>query len=104
MTIMQLKISAKNKPAVGVAPGSGLRRMAVGEFKAKCLGVMAEVAKTGKPLLVTKRGTPFVEVRPPRHGTKDKRRSFIGRLEGKYEICGDLLEPIFPLEDYDMLK
>ena len=81
-----------------------MRQMAAGEFKAKCLGAMAEVAKTGKPMLVTKRGEPLVEVGPWRHAKKRKKGTFIGRLEGKYEICGDLLEPVFPLEDYDMLK
>jgi prevent-host-death family protein len=100
---MPSKASVESKSAVNVTP-SNMRQMAAGEFKAKCLGVMAEVAKTGKPVLVTKRGEPFVEVGPPRHAKKRKKDSFIGRLEGKYEICGDLLEPVFPLEDYDMLK
>jgi hypothetical protein len=101
---MPSKTSIKRKSAVSVTPRNGMRQMAAGEFKAKCLGAMAEVAKTGKPLLVTKRGEPFVEVGPPRHAKKGKKDTFIGRLEGKYEICGDLLEPVFPLEDYDMLK
>jgi prevent-host-death family protein len=101
---MPPKTSIETKPAVSATPATGMRQMAAGKFKAKCLGVMAEVAKTGKPLLVTKRGEPFVEVGPPRHTKKGKKGSFIGRLEGKYEICGDLLEPVFPLEDYDMLK
>jgi prevent-host-death family protein len=101
---MPPKTSIKRKSAVSATPAAGMRQMAAGEFKAKCLGVMAEVAKTGKPLLVTKRGEPFVEVGPPRRAKKAKKDTFIGRLEGKYEICGDLLEPVFPLEDYDMLK
>src|SRR5271166_3354700 len=92
------------KPLTNVLVAQGERRMAVGEFKAKCLGAMAEVARTGKPLLVTKRGEPFVEVGPPRNAKKRKQERFIGRLEGKYTIYGDLVEPVFPLEDYDMLK
>ena len=101
---MRSKTSIKRKSAVSVTSSNGMRQMAAGEFKAKCLGAMAEVAKTGEPLLVTKRGEPFVEVGPPHHAKKGKKDTFIGRLEGKYEICGDLLEPVFPLEDYDMLK
>jgi hypothetical protein len=101
---MRFKTSSKRKSAVSVTPGNGMKQMAAGEFKAKCLGAMAEVARTGKPLLVTKRGEPLVEVGPWRHAKKRKKDTFIGRLEGKYEICGDLLEPVFPLEDYDMLK
>jgi len=98
------KSANKKKPVTKVPVPERQRRMAVGEFKAKCLGAMAEVARTGKPLLVTKRGEPFVEVGPPRNAKKQKKDSFIGRLEGKYTIHGDLLEPVFPLEDYDMLK
>ncbi len=102
---MPSKTSNKRKSVANVTAGD-MRQMAAGEFKAKCLGAMAEVAKTGKPLLVTKRGEPFVEIRPPHHAKK-KKHSFIGRLEGVMEIVGDpddLIKPVFPLEDYDMLK
>jgi prevent-host-death family protein len=81
--------------------------MAAGEFKAKCLGVMSEIASTGKPVLVTKRGEPLVEVIPPRNKKSRRGDDFIGRLEGIMEIVGDpddLIKPVFPLEDYDMLK
>ena len=104
---MPSKTSIKRKSAVSVTPRNGMRQMAAGEFKAKCLEAMAEVAKTGQPLLVTKRGEPFVEIGPPRQAKKGKKNSFIGRLEGVMEIVGDpedLIKPVFPLEDYDMLK
>jgi antitoxin (DNA-binding transcriptional repressor) of toxin-antitoxin stability system len=104
---MRSKTTIKRKSAVSVTPRNGMRQMAAGEFKAKCLEAMAEVAKTGQPLLVTKRGEPFVEIGPPRQAKKGKKNSFIGRLEGVMEIVGDpedLIKPVFPLEDYDMLK
>ena len=41
-----------------------MRTMAAGEFKAKCLAVMAEVDATGQPVLVTKRGKPLARVVP----------------------------------------
>jgi len=97
----------REKPASNAPAAERERQMAVGEFKAKCLGAMAEVARTGKSLLITKRGEPFVEVGPPRQAKKRKERSFIGRLVGVMEIVGDpddLIKPVFPLEDYDMLK
>jgi prevent-host-death family protein len=84
------------------------RQIAAGEFKAKCLGVMREVASSGRPMLVTVRGKPLVEVIPPRDQKKTKGKDdFIGRLEGVMKINGDpddLVKPIFPLEDWDMLK
>jgi prevent-host-death family protein len=42
-----------------------MRTMAAGEFKAKCLAVMDEVAATGEPVLVTKRGKPVARVVAP---------------------------------------
>ncbi len=97
----------RNKRAAGKPMAAGNRQMAAGEFKAKCLGVMSEVASTGKPILVTKRGEPLVEVIPPRNKKSRGGDDFIGRLEGVIEIIGDpddLIRPVFPLEDYDMLK
>ena len=38
--------------------------MAAGEFKAKCLAVLDEVARTGRSLVVTKRGRPVARVVP----------------------------------------
>lgn len=45
------------------------RSMPAGEFKARCLALLDEVAATGRPLTVTKRGRPvaqLVAVSPPR--------------------------------------
>jgi prevent-host-death family protein len=101
-TVARKKKSAAIRPVV-----TGGKQMAAGEFKAKCLGVMSEIASTGKPVLVTKRGEPLVEVIPPRNKKSSRGDDFIGRLEGIIEIIGDpddLIKPVFPLEDYDMLK
>jgi prevent-host-death family protein len=35
-----------------------------GEFKARCLALLDEVAETGKPLVVTKRGKPVARLVP----------------------------------------
>ena len=97
-------LEKKKKPKAATSLG-GLRQMAAGEFKAKCLGIMDEVNETGRPLVVTKRGEPVIKIVPFRN---DKKRSdFLGRLEGIIKINGDpddLVKPIFPLEDWDMLK
>ena len=81
--------------------------MAAGEFKAKCLAIMDEVNETGRPLVVTKRGEPVIKVVPIRNGKKKKKDDFFGRLKGIVEIVGDpgrSVKPVFPLEDWDMLK
>ena len=91
---------AKKKSKAADSLG-GLRQMAAGEFKAKVLGLIDEVNETGRMVVITKRGDPkaaLVAYPAP------NKVSLLGRLQGKYAIHGDLLEPVFPLEDYDMLK
>jgi prevent-host-death family protein len=41
-----------------------MREMKAGEFKAKCLAVMDEVAATGEPVVITKRGKPIARLVP----------------------------------------
>lgn len=38
------------------------KTVSITEFKAHCLRLAAQVAATGEPLTVTRRGTPLVEV------------------------------------------
>ncbi|MBA2383598.1 MAG: type II toxin-antitoxin system Phd/YefM family antitoxin [Actinobacteria bacterium] len=40
------------------------REVAAGKFKAECLGLLDDVAATGRPLVVTKRGKPVARVVP----------------------------------------
>jgi prevent-host-death family protein len=43
---------------------AGTRRIPAGEFKAKCLALLNEVAETGRSFVVTKRGRPVARVSP----------------------------------------
>jgi prevent-host-death family protein len=104
--VMSKPALAKKKKSKAIKSLSAVRQMAAGEFKAKCLAIMDEVNETGRRLVVTKRGKPVIEVVPIRNGGKRK-DNFFGRLKGIIEIVGDpddLVKPIFPLEDWDMLK
>lgn len=60
------------------------------EFKAKCLALMDEVARSGEVLVVTKNGRPVAELRPYSGG---KAPSPFG-LHRKLEILGDIVEPV----------
>ena len=93
------KERATSKPVV-----AGKKQMAAAEFKAKCLRLIDEVSETGEEIVITKRGKPKAKLIPFRAPKKDP---FFGRLKGIIEIVGDpddLIKPVFPLEDYDMLK
>ena len=95
---------AKKKKSSVAGDLSAPRQMAAGEFKAKVLGLIDEVSETGRPVVVTKRGKPKAKLVPYR---APKKNPFFGRLKGVMEIVGDpgdLVKPIIPLEDWDMLK
>ncbi len=61
------------------------------EFKAKCLALMDEVARTGKTIVVTKNGKPVAELRPHR---APRAKSLIGLHKGQITISGDIVSPI----------
>jgi prevent-host-death family protein len=60
------------------------------EFKAKCLAIIEEIANTGEPLVVTKRGKPLVRVIPD----QPKAKNAFGILKGQMKITGDIISPI----------
>ena len=61
------------------------------EFKAKCLGLMDQVARTGETIVITKNGKPVAELRPHR---PPRAKSILGIHKGKIEILGDIVSPI----------
>ena len=61
------------------------------EFKAKCLALMDQVARTGETITVTKFGKPIAELRPHR---APRAKSLIGLHKGKIKIKGDIVSPV----------
>lgn len=66
------------------------RTIKASEFKARCLSVLDEVARTRQPVVITKRGKPVAEVRPHKPAKKDA----FAILKGRMEIVGDIISPI----------
>lgn len=77
-----------------------MRTMGAGAFKAQCLSVMDEVANKRQPVLITKRGKPVAKLVPVE--TSDD--EILGFAVGRVKIVGDVMGPVFPLEDWEMLK
>lgn len=50
---------------------AAMKTIAAGQFKAKCLALLDEVARTRESLLVTKHGKPVAQVVPLPSGTYD---------------------------------
>lgn len=61
-----------------------------GAFKARCLELMDSVARTGQPLIITKRGRPIAQLAP----LLEARATLRGFLQGSVRSTGDLLAPI----------
>lgn len=70
---------------------SAVQTIKASEFKAKCLALMDEVARTGKPVVVTKNGKPVAELRP--YSAK-RPKSPIGLHKGLIRIKGDIVSPL----------
>ena len=66
------------------------RTLRAAEFKARCLELMDEVAVSGEPIIVTKRGKPVAQLGP----IVSKPKTLFGYLRGRVEIVGDIIAPI----------
>ena len=74
------------------------RHIKASEFKAKCLALMDEVARTGTPVVITKNGKAVAELVPHR----PRKRSARGILKDDLFITGDIISPIDV--EWDVLK
>ena len=61
-----------------------------GEFKAKCLKLMDEVARTRRPLVITKRGKPVAQLVPPQAPLP--RSGLFGYMAGVGTIAGEIID------------
>ena len=59
------------------------------EFKAQCLRLMDEVARTGQPVVITKYGRPMVQLTP----VPATPRSLFGYMRNTVTIKGDIVAP-----------
>lgn len=62
-----------------------------GEFKARCLQLMDEVAATGRELIITKRGRPVAKLVPVSAAVAV---DVLGCMRGTVTVWGDLVAPV----------
>jgi prevent-host-death family protein len=86
-----LTILVRHKEARHMARKQDADEVSVTEFKARCTALMAQVAETGRKLVVMKHGKPLVEVTP---AVGDHPTPFLGRLTGQVTILGDIVAPL----------
>jgi prevent-host-death family protein len=66
------------------------RTIPAGEFKAKCLKLMDEVAETREPIIITKFGKPVAQMIP----IEEKRVELFGAMRGTVLWEGDIISPL----------
>ena len=78
-----------------------MKSVAVSEFKAHCLSLLDDVARTGEPLLVTKRGKPLARVTSSGNVAVARPQD---TLRGSVSYEGDLLAPVVPPETWNAVR
>ncbi len=79
-----------------------IHRIAISEFKAKCLALLEEVQKTKIPLRVTRRGKAIVDVIPV--APEADERDWLGSMSESIEITGDIISPVLEIDEIEALK
>ncbi len=78
-----------------------MRAIKASEFKARCLAILDEVARTGEPVAISKRGRVVAEVVRPRkmkvgHHPQEA-------LRGTGRSVGDIIAPALPPEAWETI-
>lgn len=82
--------------------GSRRKQVAISEFKAKCPRLREQVRRTRQPLRLTRHGKPVAEIVPPTQPMS--RAEWIGSMQGKIKILGDIIPPANAEEDWEALR
>jgi prevent-host-death family protein len=76
--------------------------ISISEFKATCLARLERVRRTGRRLLVTRRGTPVAEVVPATVGRQVS--GWLGSAAGSGRITGDLVAPVVAPDEWEAAR
>jgi len=74
----------------------------VSKFKATCLALLDKVKRTGKPILVTRKGEPLALVSPPPEPARPA--SWLGTFQASGRIVGDIVSPAADETEWEVLK
>jgi prevent-host-death family protein len=78
-----------------------MKSISISKFKATCLAVLEHVRRTREPVLVTKRGVPVAEIKPP---PETRPKDWLGTMAGSAEIGGDIVSPAGLPSDWQALR
>lgn len=83
------------------AKRAGEVEMPAGEFKAKCLKVMDDVAKYRRTITITKHGKPVAKLVPLDLDQNDDVDPVAGSLASMVKVVGDIETPPIPWTDWE---
>ena len=76
-----------------------MRAIKASEFKARCLSILDEVARTGEPVAISKRGRIVAEVVRPRRSAAARYPQ--DALRGTGRTLGDIIAPAVPPDAWE---
>jgi antitoxin (DNA-binding transcriptional repressor) of toxin-antitoxin stability system len=79
-----------------------LEEIAVSKFKATCLRLMDDVKKTGKSIIVTRKGEAIAIVSPAPPPPKQK--SWLGSMKDSIQVTGDIISPAADEKEWEVLR
>ncbi|MEW6184941.1 MAG: type II toxin-antitoxin system Phd/YefM family antitoxin [Thermodesulfobacteriota bacterium] len=74
----------------------------ISKFKATCLSLLDQVKKTGRPILVTRKGEPIAQVIAP--PAPEKTTTWLGSFKTTGKITGDIIGPALDAKDWEVMK
>ena len=74
-----------------------MKEIAAGKFKTHCLAVIDEVHAKHETIVITKHGKPMAKLVP----ILQEKDPIFGFMRGRGKIVGDIIEPIFPPEEWN---
>lgn len=74
----------------------------ISHFKATCLALLAKVKRTGRPLLVTRKGEVIAQILPP--PPPERPRSWLGSFQATGRILGDVISPAVDETEWEVQR
>ena len=81
---------------------TGVETLSVSKFKATCLQLLQKVKRTGRPILITRRGEPIAQVVPP--PPPEPIQDWLGCMQGTGRIIGDIVGPATDEDEWEALR
>ncbi len=79
-----------------------VEEITVSKFKATCLALLKKVKRTGKPIIITRKGEPIAQVVPP--PPPPKQGSWLGSFKSTGKIVGDIVSPATDERNWEALR